>query len=194
MYSVGRDDEGKSLYLIQDLIANAHRISQLDPDFVLVHIASNEIANMRGDWPVAVWNSQIRILVDNCKLFASRFPRGITICFLEVVPRLKCSGPLMTPSKFEQYAQAFNNQMAAVSKRAIRGALDVHSGFRYAKARGWRFEHIPGRGNCIPRPLGCMLSGDNIHPTLSTFRSEYSRCIQRAIKEHNNRPARLLRL
>ena len=201
MFTVALKNDGDSVLFIQDIVENIDRITRHDPDFVLVHIASNEIANMRGDLPDPVWRNQIWQLVDECKALASQFPRGVTVCFMEVVPRVRCRGQYMTGQTFERYATYFNRQMAAWSRKAIKGALDIHPGFRYAKARGWRYEDVPGRSiyingqprNCVAKPLRCMLGRDLIHPTLSTFRSTYSRCIERAIKEHKNWPGRVLR-
>jgi hypothetical protein len=193
MYTMSLLPNKKSLALVSELLDNVQMVKDLDPDFVLVHIASNEISNMRGDLHEMQWKLHIRNLVDECRSLAKAFPPDITVCFMEVVPRLKSRGILMTAERFDLYSKYFNRLMAAVQKQALKNDPQVHPGFRYAKARGWRYQDVPGTSNCVEKPLGSMISRDEIHPSLETLRVQYSRCIQRAIKEFQNRPARLIR-
>ena len=200
MYTLSTVPEGtgtRSLVTIEDIVRIIDKIRDLDPDFVLVHIASNEIANMRGDLTDLQWKRQIRDLVVQCRDLVDRLPGNITVCFMEVVPRIKTRGKHLRAEFFNRYSKYFNHLMARLHTRSMNGDRNVHPGFRYAKARGWRYMDVPGRGNAVEKALDSMLAYDGIydgvHPSLNTLRSHYSRCVERAIKHHHNIPARLAR-
>lgn len=192
MYTFGLID-GRHVVTVQDLKAIAGRIRSVNPDFVLAHIASNEIANMSGDLSTSQWKSQIHDLIKECQDFADEFPADITVCFMDVVPRIKTRGINLSPERFNEYAKFYNYHMTRLHRRSVSGDDKVHPGLRFSKARGWRYADVPGQGNAVERPLDYMVGRDDIHPSLSTLRTAYSRCMQRAITEYQNIPARLRR-
>ena len=189
MYTCSQD-----IVLVEDILARTQDILRYDPDFVLIDIATNNIANMSGQDPS--WKYNIRLLVRMCVDIALKFPTGVTVCFMEVVPRLVCRGEHMTPSRFEEYSSYFNNLLRIRQGEALNPPMltvdsDVKtpSNFRYQKMQGWRNVMVGSR--YWQRELDGMLSEDGIHPTFATYRDKYARSVSRAILSSRNAPARL---
>ena len=59
-------NKGRHVATVRDLKSISGRIKAVNPDFVLVHIGSNEIANIPGNLTMAQWKQRIHDLIKEC--------------------------------------------------------------------------------------------------------------------------------
>jgi hypothetical protein len=192
--------EGKRIYMLQDLMDNIYQVVRYEPDFVLVDIVSNDIADMDAKLLDSMWRQEIRDMVGQCILIAQSFKPEVTVCFLQVAPRTKTRGNGMNAETFEKYAKYYNDLMYIRQGDALKGGnmkrdgMTAPTNLRVQKMQGWRNTDISTTGGAreqyTKKTLDAMLSGDNIHPTLETFRTKYRNIVRKAITNIRNRPTK----
>ena len=166
MYSVS-----KHIKFIVDIEENINDIKKFDPDFVMLDIGMNDIAEITDEH----WKSKIRSLVLICKNIANQFDSGVTVCFLEVIPRIGFTGGNMTTSKFETRANYFNNLLKMEQGKALhRGTY-----LRYAKIMGVKNMYTP-HGVHQKINIEDFLSEDGIHPKFGEYRDHYAKSIKKS--------------
>ena len=174
MYTVSKD-----IVLFEDIWANMANIKKFSPDFVLVNIGSNDLAELNH----SSWRSGVRELVENCIRFAAAFDKGVTVAFLEVIPRIKFEGDLM-PNGFERRAKLFNDLLWAEQGKALRQRTNL----RFGKIQGLRNKYN-SNGEHKKRNIEEFLA-DGVHPNFEMYRGIFAKSIRKAILGGKNAPAR----
>ena len=149
----------------------------------MLDIGMNDIAKITDEH----WKSKIKALVLTCKSIANQFDSGVTVCFLEVIPRVGFTRRNMTPAKFEERANYFNSLLSLEQGKALRQSPP--SNFRYGKMQGWRNFSMGNR--YYQRDYSEMLSRDGIHPTIKELRKRYASSVKKAILLPRNFPGRI---